>query len=66
MYVYGQLSRTFRFDVQVIYCYRRIRLGIISYEIHLLVTKTKPDNSFCALNYNTGGKLASDTCEMLC
>ena len=53
--LYGQLSRTFRFDVLVIYCCRRIRLGIISYEIHLLVTKTKSNNIFCAQNYNTGG-----------
>ena len=29
--LYGQLSRTFRFNVLVIYCCRRIRLGIISY-----------------------------------
>ena len=29
-------------------CCRRIRLGIISYEIHLLVMKTKSNNSFCA------------------
>ena len=47
-HLYGQLSRTFRFDVLVNNCYRRIRLGIISYDIHLLVTKTKSDDSFCA------------------
>ena len=47
-HIYGQLFRTFRFDVLVIYCCRRIRLGIISYEIHSLVTKTVSDNSFYA------------------
>ena len=45
---YGQLSKTFRFDILIIYRCRRIRLEIVSYEIHLLVTKTKSDNSFCA------------------
>ena len=43
---YRQLFRTIRLDVLVIYCCQRIRLGIISYEIHLLVTKTKSENSF--------------------
>ena len=42
LFLYEQLSRTFRFDAPVIYCYRRIRLGIIYYEIHLLATKVTP------------------------
>ena len=61
---YGQFSRTFRFDVLVIYWCRRIKLGILCYEIHLLVTKTKLDNIFCLYIYNTARKFASDTCEM--
>ena len=40
----GQLSVTFRFDVLVTYLCRKIRLGIISYEKHLLVTKTKSES----------------------
>ena len=37
--IYRQSSRTFRFDVLIIYWCRRIRLGTISYEINLFVTK---------------------------
>ena len=39
--LYGQLSVTFRFDVLVIYWCRKMRLGIMSYEILLLMTKTE-------------------------
>ena len=38
---FRQLSRTFKFDVPVIYLCRRIGLGIISYEIHLCTCNWK-------------------------